>query len=164
MCSSGSLKLQDAKIMRKKSPSAHHRTILSGCVFAKKVRIDNRKETVKWQYLLHMCLQYGELRSTNGWDLLASLGHPGKFQQVSRLGFVTAAMALNGGKPNFARCLVVSCTATLCMHFWGFLPLTEFCQLQNLLCVQVLHSSILAALLHGTCAAAVSQTLWRGIY
>ena len=30
------------------------------------------------------------------------------------------------------------------------------------LCVQVLHSRILAALLHGTPAAGVSQTLWHG--
>jgi len=47
------------------------------------------------------------------------------------------------------------------MHFWGLLPLTEVCQLQRSLCVQVLHSLILAALLHGTRAAAVSQTLWN---
>ena len=33
--------------------------------------------------------------------------------------------------------------------------------MQNSLCVQVLHS-IFAALLHGTRAAAVGQTLWRG--
>jgi len=49
--------------------------------------------------------------------------------------------------------------------FWGSCPLTEFCQLQNSLCVQVLRSPIgplLAALLHGTRAAAVSQTLWHG--
>jgi len=38
----------------------------------------------------------------------------------------------------------------------------EFCQLQNSLCIQVLHSPILAALLHGTQAATESQTLWRG--
>jgi len=54
------------------------------------------------------------------------------------------------------------------LHLYTFLgsscPLTEFCQLQNSLCVQVLHCSILAALLHGTRAAADSQTLWRGIY
>ena len=35
---------------------------------------------------LHMSLQYGELRLTSGWDLLASLGHPSKFQRVLRLG------------------------------------------------------------------------------
>jgi len=32
----------------------------------------------------------------------------------------------------------------------GSCPVTEFCQLQNSLCVQVLRSPILAALLHGT--------------
>jgi len=46
--------------------------------------------------------------------------------------------------------------------FWGLFPLTEICQVQNSLCVQVLRSLILVALLHGTRAAAVSQTLWRG--
>jgi len=51
---------------------------------------------------------------------------------------------------------------TLYIHFWGSCPLTEFCQVENSLSVQVLHSPILAALLHGTRAAAVSQTLWHG--
>jgi len=51
---------------------------------------------------------YAELRPTNGQDLLASLGHPSKFQPVSRLGFVTAPTSLNGGQQNFARCLAVS--------------------------------------------------------
>ena len=45
---------------------------------------------------------YGELRPTNGWDLLASLGHPCKFQRLSRLGRVTArhcsVAALNRGR------------------------------------------------------------------
>jgi len=45
--------------------------------------------------------------------------------------------------------------------FGGSCPLTEFCQLQNSLCVQLLRSAILPALLHGTRAAAVGQTLWR---
>jgi len=30
---------------RKKSPSGHHRTTLSGCIFATKASIDNRKKT-----------------------------------------------------------------------------------------------------------------------
>jgi len=34
--------------------------------------------------------------------------------------------------------------------FGGSCPLTEFCHVQNSLCVQVLRSPILAALLHGT--------------
>jgi len=40
-------------------------------------------------------------------------------------------------------------------------PLTEFCPVQNSLYVQVLRSLILPALLHGTPAADVSQTLRR---
>ena len=35
------------------------------------------------------------------------MGHPCKFQRVSHLGSVTAPMSLNGGQPNFARCLAV---------------------------------------------------------
>ena len=72
----------------KNSPSRHHCTILSGCIFRSKAHIDNRKKTVKQQYFLNMSSQYGELRPTNGWALLASLGYPCKFQRVSRLGSV----------------------------------------------------------------------------
>ena len=43
---------------------------------------------------------------------MASLGHPSKFQRVSRLDSVTAAMSLTGDQPNFARCLTVSWAAT----------------------------------------------------
>jgi len=96
---------------------------------------------------------------------LASLGHPSKFQRVSRLAFVTAATSLTEGQPNFARCLAVSWAATLYKHFQELLPLTEFCQVQNSLYVQVLSllcSRILAALPHGTPASGVSQILRRG--
>jgi len=102
--------------LRKNSPSGHHRTTLSGCIFATKAFID------KQQYLLHMSSQYGELRPTSGWDQLESLGHPSKFQRVSRVGFVTAATSLTGGQPNFARCLAVSWAGTLYIHLRGLLP------------------------------------------
>jgi len=46
--------------------------------------------------------------------------------------------------------------------FGGSCPLAEVCQVQNSLCIQVLPSPILAALLHGTPAAGISQTLRRG--
>jgi len=46
--------------------------------------------------------------------------------------------------------------------FGGFCPLTEFCHVQTSLCVQVLRSPILAALLHGTRPVGVSQTLRHG--
>ena len=99
----------------KNSPTAHHRTTLSGCIVATKALfcIDNRKNTFRQQYLLHMSSQYGELRPTNGWDRLAILGYPSNFQRVWRVGFVTAPTSLNGGQPNFARCLTVSWDGTL---------------------------------------------------
>ena len=70
-----------------------------------------------------MSLQYCELRPTSSWDRFVSLVHPSRFQRVSRLGFVTAARALNWGQPpNFARSLAVSLAGTLYMHFRGLLP------------------------------------------
>jgi len=104
-----------------KSPSPHRRTTLSGNIFAIKVCIDNRKKLVKRQYLLHMSSQYSELRPINGWDPLASLEHPSKFQRVSHFSFVTAATSFTGGQANFARCLSVSWAATLYIHFRGAL-------------------------------------------
>jgi len=42
--------------LHKKLPSAHHRTTLSGYIFATKACFDNRKKSVKQQYLLHTLL------------------------------------------------------------------------------------------------------------
>ena len=70
----------------------------------------------------HMTSHYGQLQPTNGWDLLASLGHLSKFQRVLHLGFVTAPTSLNGRQPNFAQCLAVSWDGTLYIHFRGLLP------------------------------------------
>ena len=49
--------------------------------------------------------------------------------------------------------------------FGGSCPLTEFCQVETSLCVQILRSpiSLLTALLHGTVIVGVSQTLRRWI-
>jgi len=86
--------MQDAKIA-KKSPSAHHRTTLSGYIFATKARTDNQKKLVRQQYFLQMSSQYGELRPTSAWD--RSL-----FQWLSRIGSVTARQWSSGRQPNFA--------------------------------------------------------------
>jgi len=48
-------------------------------IFATKACINKRKKFLKWQYLLHMSPQYGELGPTNGWDLFSSLGTPANF-------------------------------------------------------------------------------------
>jgi len=80
------------------------------------------EKIVKQQYLLHMSSQYGELRPVSGWDRLMGLGHPSKFQRVSRLGFVTAPTSLNEGQPNFARCSAASWAGMLYTHFRELLP------------------------------------------
>ena len=48
-----------------------------------------------------MSSQYGELRPTSGWDRFTSLGHPCKFQRLSRLGSVTARQSSSEYQPNF---------------------------------------------------------------
>ena len=58
-------------------------------IFATNAFIDNwKKKLVKQQYLPHMSPQYGEVLPTSGCYLLTSLGHPSKFQRISRLAFV----------------------------------------------------------------------------
>jgi len=106
----------------KNLPSTHHRTTLSGYIFATKACIDSWK---------NISPEYGELRSIKVWDRLASLAHPSKFQRVSRLGVVTAPTSLNGYQANFARCSAVSWAGTLYIHFEGSCFLTEYCQVQN---------------------------------
>jgi len=86
----------------------------------------------------------------NGFRVLASL-----LQRVP-------ATSLTGGQPNFARSLAVSWAGTLYIRFWGLLRPDKFCPVQSSLCVQVLRSPILTALLHSTPATGVSQTLRRG--
>jgi len=55
----------------KKSPFWHHRTTLSGCIFATKACVDNPKKLVKQQYLLHICphnmVNFGQLTAEICW-------------------------------------------------------------------------------------------------
>jgi len=79
-----------------KSPSGHHRTTLSGYIFAIKARIGNRKKKlVKQQYLSHMPSQHGELRLTSRRDRSGNLGHPANFNGFRGL------VALLHGTPVF---------------------------------------------------------------
>jgi len=57
--------------------------------------------------------------------------------------------------------LDVSWVGSLYIHFWGLLPPNGILAGANSLCVQVLHSPIFAALLHGTRVVGVSHTLWH---
>jgi len=111
--------------------------------------------TIGKTYLFHTSLQYCELRPTNGWDRFSSLGHPRKFQRASSL--------QRRRSPEANQTLHDAWPSPGLVHyifiFGGSCPLTEFCQVQNLLEVQVLRSAILAASLHGTPGAGVSKTL-----
>ena len=61
------------------------------------------KKTCYTEISPHMSLQYGELRPISGWDRFVSLGHPSKFQRLSRLrSFVIARYFSSGRQPNFA--------------------------------------------------------------
>jgi len=103
--------------------------------------------------------QYGELQLTNGWDRYLSLGHPSKFQRVfaSWLRYCSDVAHRRPTK---------HCTMFGRLLGWytiySFSGATEFCRVQNSLCVHVLPSLILAVLLHGTPAAVASQTLRYG--
>ena len=76
----------------------------------------------------HNMVNFSPLAAEIG--LPCSLGHPSKFQLVSRLGFVMAATSLNGDQPNFAQCLAISWAGTLYINFGGSCRLMEFCQVQ----------------------------------
>jgi len=117
------------------------------------------KKLVKWQYLFHMSLQFGELHPLTSEICWRVWGTPANFN-----GFCVLALLLQWHcstevnqtlhdvwpSPALVYCIYI---------FGGSCPLTEFCQLQNSLCIQVLHSPILAALLHDSWASAFSQTV-----
>ena len=54
------------------------------------------KKLLNQQYFPHMSSEYGELRSTSGWDRFGCLWHSSEFQRVSRLGSVTARYSSSG--------------------------------------------------------------------
>jgi len=86
----GSLQIQDAK-NRQKSPSAHHRTTLSGYIFATNAHIDNREKNLLSSNIasrgLHNMVNFGLLAAEigpvvwgtpanfNGFRVLAALLH-----------------------------------------------------------------------------------------
>jgi len=162
MCCTWLAEIQDAKNGKKFIIWAPLHNFVD-CIFATKARIDNRKKNLLNSNTPSTCSHnMANLRPTNSWDHFRSLRHPSKFQQVSRLAFVTAVTSLTGGQPNFVQCLAVSCTGTLYIHFQGLLSSNGILPALKFTLIQVLHSPILAALLHGTQAAAISQTLWPG--
>jgi len=106
------------------------------------------KKVVKQQYLFHMSSQYGELWPTNGWDCWRVWGTPANFN-----GFRVLALLLHRRRSTEVNQTLhdVWLSPGLVHYiyiFGGSYPTEEFCQVHNSLCVQVLRSPILAALLH----------------
>jgi len=140
----------------------HHRTNLSGYIFATKVYIDNRKKIVKQQYL-HTCphnmVNFGPLAAEICWRVWGTLQISTGFASCLRQYTHVAERRSTKLCTVFVRLLG---WYTIYTFLGGSCPLTEFCQVQNSLWVQVLYFNILAALLHGTRAVGVIQTLRRG--
>ena len=143
----------------KNSPSRHHCIILSGCIFATKACIDNWKKNLLNSNIPSTCphnmVNFGPLMAEislrvwgtpanfNGFRVFASLLHRCHSTEVNQ--------TLHDAWPSRGWYTIYT--------FSGTCPLTEFCKVQNSLCIQVLHSAILAALLHGIQVVGVSQTL-----
>jgi len=82
------------------------------------------KKLVKQQYLLHMILQYGELRPTSGWDLFVSLGCPANFNRFRVLASNRYCSDVAQRKPT-KLCTMFGCLLrgyTIYIHFWRLLP------------------------------------------
>ena len=85
----GSLQIQDPK-NHQNSPSVHHRTTLSGYIFAIKARIDNRKKNLLSSNVSPHVPTIWWTWPTSGLALLASLGHRAHFN-----GFCVLAVLLH---------------------------------------------------------------------
>jgi len=150
-------KIQESKIMQK-LPSARHCTTLFGYIFTTKAHVDNQKKNLLNSNIFSRCphnmVNFGPLMTEIGWRVW---GTTANFN-----GFVVLALSLH-------RCHSAEINRSLhdvwpssvmvhCIYIFGSSgPLTEFYQVQNSLCIQVLRSPILATLLHGTWAWASAK-------
>ena len=157
-----SLKIQDAKISQN-LPSAHHRATLEGYIFTTEACIDDQKKNLLNSNISFTCpynmVNFLPLTAEIVWRVWSTPVNFNRFRVLASLLHRHRSTEVNQtlhdvwpspGLVHYVYILGGSC------------PLMEFCQVQNSLCVQVLHSSILAALLHGTRAVGVSQTLQCG--
>jgi len=132
------------KNIAKNSPSVHHCTTC-WAISSQLKYISTIRKNVKQQYLLHMSSLCAELR-----PLTADI-HSGVWgtQQIST-GFASCLRYCSDVAHRRPTKLPSPGLVHYVYIFGGSCPLTEFCQLQNSLWVQVLCSPILSALLHGT--------------
>jgi len=144
MCCTRLTEIQDAK-MTQKSPSAHHRTTLSGYIFATKACMDNRKKNLLNSNMSSTCphnmANFGPLTAETGWWIWGT-------QQIST-GFTSCLCYCSDVAQRKSTKL-----CTMFGHLLGWYtiytscPLMKFCPVQNSLYIQVLYSPVLAALRH----------------
>jgi len=149
----------------KESPKIRHLgtiTTLSGCGFATKALIDNRTNLLNSNTSCtcpHNMANFGPLTAEMGSGVW---GTPANFNRFR----ILASLLQRRRSPEANQTLHDVWPSHGLLHyryiFGGFCSLTEFCQVQNSRYVQVLRSPIFAALLHGTPAAGVDQTMRRG--
>jgi len=148
------------KKIAKNSPSAHNRTTLSGYIFAAKAFIRNRKKVLNSNtssICPHNMLNFSPLTAeicSLFWGIQQIWTG---FASWSRYCTDVAQRRSTNLCTMFGRLLGWYAIYTLA----GDLAPTEFWQVQKSLCVQILLSPILAALLQGTRAVVVSQALRR---
>jgi len=95
----GSLEMQDAK----KLPKIRHLDTIAQLCRAISSQLRHVSTIGKNCYTTIYPLHGPAIwRTTSGWDLLASLGNPCKFQRVSRLGSVATRHSSSRRQPNFA--------------------------------------------------------------
>ena len=140
MCCTRLAEIQDVKIR-------HLRTIAQLCraISSYLRHLSTVGKIVKQQYLLHKSSQYGEVRPTSGWDQLKSSGHPSKFQRFRVLASLLHRRRLTEANQTLHDVWLSPGLVHYIHIFGGTCLLTEFCQVQNLLCAEVLRSPILAA-------------------
>jgi len=155
--------------LHQKSPSAHHRTTLSGSIYASKACIDN------WNNLLNTnissgcpqnMMNFSPLTTEIGWQVCGTAANFIGFRVLTSLLHRHRSTEINQTLHNVwpSPALVYY----ICI-FGGSCPLMEFCQLQNSLCIQLLRSPTLVALLHGTqalpsarvCGVVQGMELWN---
>jgi len=147
----------------KKTPSAHHRTPLSGYIFATKAYIDNRKNLLS-SNISSTCprktVNVGPLTAETDWRVLGTPKNFNGFRVLASLLHRRRSTEIN----HTLHCVWPSPGLVHYIYIFGVsCPLTEFCQVQNPLCVQDLCAPI-GRVLHGTRAVGVRQTLMRGIF
>ena len=142
----GSLKIQDAK-SRQKWPSGHHRTTCRAIssqlrhvsTIGKKLLSSNMSPTCP-----HNMVDFGQLTAEIFWRVWCTIANFSGFRILASLVQQRRSTAVNQTlhdvwpSPGLVHYMYI---------LWGFCPVTEFCHVQNSLCVQLLGSPLLAALL-----------------